>query len=151
MIGKAKEIFEWLYEQEKDKIFEIKEFKKKRSLNSNAYLWLLCTKIAEIMNLSKEEVYIKMLEDYGVSLLVPLTPDRNPDTYFKYYKYFDKGELNQRPCVWYKVFKGSSEYDTKEMTHLLNGTVQEAKNLGIITLDELEVQEMLDRWEKNIV
>ena len=82
MIGKAKEIFEWLYEQDKDKIFEIKEYKKRRSLNSNAYLWLLCTKIAEIINLSKEEVYVRMLEDYGVSLLVPLTPDRRPEVYF---------------------------------------------------------------------
>lgn len=151
MIGKPKEIFEWLFEQDKDKIFEIKEYKSKRSLNSNAYLWLLCTKIAEIMGLSKEEVYVKMLEDYGVSLLVPLTLETDPETHFKYYKYFEKGRLNGKECIWYKVFKGSSEYDTKEMSHLLDGIVQEAKNLGIVTLDEIEVQEMLERWEQSIV
>ena len=147
MIGKVKDIIDWLLEQDKEKLYEIKEYKKKRSLNSNSYLWLLCTKIADIINLSKEEVYIKMLEDYGVSLLVPLTPESDPNGYFKYYKYFDKGNLNGKECVWYKVFKGSSEYDSKEMTHLLNGTVQEAKNLGIMTLDEIEIQEMLDRWQ----
>lgn len=146
MIGNTKNIIEWLFEQPKDKLFEIKEHKEKRSLNSNAYLWVLCTKIAEIMNLSKEEVYVKMLEDYGVSLLVPLTPDSEPSGFFKYYKYFDKGVLNGKQCVWYKVFKGSSEYDSLEMTHLLNGVVEEAKNLGIVTLDELEIKEMLDRW-----
>ena len=116
-------------------------------MNSNAYLWLLCTKIAEIMNLSKEEVYVKMLEDYGVSILVPLTTETEPNKYFKYYSYFEKGQLNGKECKWYKVFKGSSEYDSKEMTHLLNGVVEEAKQLGIMTLDELEIQEMLDRWQ----
>ena len=147
MIGKVKDIIDWLLEQDKNNIYEIKEFKKKRSLNSNAYLWVLCTKIAEILNLSKEEVYVKMLEDYGVSILVPLTPETEPEKYFKYYSYFEKGQLNGKACKWYKVFKGSSEYDSKEMTHLLNGVVEEAKQLGIMTLDELEIQEMLDRWQ----
>lgn len=147
MIGNSKKIIEWLFEQQKDKLYEIKEHKEKRSLNSNSYLWVLCTKIADIMNLSKEEVYVRMLEDYGVSLLVPLTPESDPNGFFKYYKYFDKGNLNGKDCVWYKVFKGSSEYDSLEMTHLLNGVVEEAKNLGIATLDEIELQEMLDRWE----
>jgi len=146
MIGKVKEIIDYLLEQDKEKIFEIKEFKRKRSLNSNSYLWLLCTEIANIMNLSKEEVYLKMLEDYGVSLLVPLTPDSEPDGFFKYWKYFDKGELNNKECIWYKVFKGSSEYNSKEMSNLLSGVVEEAKQLGIVTLDELELQEMMDRW-----
>ena len=146
MIGKVKDIIDWLLEQDKEKIFEIKEFKKKRSLNSNAYLWVLCTEIANIMTLSKEDVYVKMLEDYGVSILVPLTVDTEPEKYFKYYSYFDKGKLNGKECIWYKVFKGSSEYDSKEMTHLLNGVVEEAKQLGIMTLDEIEIQEMLDRW-----
>ena len=146
MIGKVKDIIDWLLEQDKNNIYEIKEYKQKRSLNSNAYLWLLCTEIANIMNLSKEEVYVKMLEDYGVSILVPLTPETEPEKYFKYYSFFEKGKLNEKECMWYKVFKGSSEYDSKEMTHLLNGVVEEAKNLGIVTLDELEIQEMLDRW-----
>lgn len=146
MIGKVKDIIEWLLDQDKDKIYEIKEHKNKRSLNSNSYLWVLCTEIASILNLSKEEVYVKMLEDYGVSLLVPLTPDSKPSGFFKYYKYFDTGELNNKKCVWYKVFKGSSEYDSKEMSVLLNGVVQEAKNLGIMTLDEIELQEMIERW-----
>ena len=118
---------------------------------SNSYLWVLCTEIANIMNLTKEEVYIRMLEDYGVSLLVPLTTDSDPQGFFKYFKYFDRGVLNGKECIWYKVFKGSSQYDSKEMAHLLNGVVQEAKNLGIVTLDELEIQEMLEKWGQNFV
>ena len=146
MIGKTKDLLEWLWEQDKDKLFEVKEYKKKRSLNSNSYLWLLCTKIADKMNLTKEEVYLKMLEDYGVSLIVPLKPENNPDGYFKYYKFFEYGCINNLECKWYKVFKGSSEYNSKEMNILLNGVVQEAKNLGIMTLDEIELKELLDKW-----
>lgn len=150
MKGKVKDIIEWLFEQDKDKIYEIKEVRNKRSLNSNSYLWALCTHIADIMNLSKEEVYIKMLEDYGVSLIIPLSVGTQPNGFFKYYKYFDKGVLNGKQCIWYKVLKGSSEYDSKEMSHLLNGVVEEAKNLGIVTLDEIELNQLIDKWGDNI-
>lgn len=150
MKGKAKDIIEWLFEQDKEKLYEIKEVKEKRSLNSNSYLWLLCTKISEIINLPKEEVYIKMLEDYGVSLLIPLAPEYNPEGFFKYYKYFDKGVLNGKECIWYKVLKGSSQYDSKEMSVLLNGVVEEAKQLGIVTLDEIELNKLIERWGENI-
>lgn len=147
MVGKPKDIINYLFEQDKDKIFELKEKKKKRSLNSNSYLWALCTEIASIMNLSKEEVYLKMLEDYGVSLLVPLTLNNNPDGFFKYYKFHEKGRIKNTECNWYKVYKGSSEYNSKEMSILLNGVVQEAKNLGIMTLDEMELERMIEQWE----
>lgn len=146
-IGTPEEISQYLWKLDKNKKYEIKPYYKKRSLNSNAYLWVLCTEIANIMTLSKEEVYVKMLEDYGVSILVPLTVDTEPEKYFKYFSYFDKGNLNGKECIWYKVFKGSSEYDSKEMSHLLDGVVNEAKNLGIMTLDEIEIQEMLNRWQ----
>lgn len=47
MIGNAKDILYFIFNQEKDKIFEIKEFKKKRTLTSNAYYWVLLNKLAK--------------------------------------------------------------------------------------------------------
>ena len=72
MIGNGKAIINWLFQQDREKIFEIKEKKDKRSLNSNSYCWKLCTLIAEEVGTSKEEIYLQMLKEYGVSLLVPL-------------------------------------------------------------------------------
>lgn len=58
MTGNALEIIEWLYHQsDKDKQFDIKEHKVKRSLNANAYAWTLIGKIADIVGNTKEDVY----------------------------------------------------------------------------------------------
>ena len=59
MIGKAEEILKWLWEQDRDKVFEIKEHKEKRSLTANAYAWSLIGKIADALRTSKEETYLK--------------------------------------------------------------------------------------------
>ena len=53
MVGTSNKIITYLLEQAKDKQFEIKEYRQKRSLDSNAYCWVLCDKIAK--ELSKDE------------------------------------------------------------------------------------------------
>ena len=62
MLGKPLDLINWLYNQEKDKLYEIKEYKQKRSLNANAYMWVLINEIANKVHLSKEEVYLNMLK-----------------------------------------------------------------------------------------
>ena len=66
--------------------------------------------------------------------------------YFKYYKLAGTSILNGKEFNHYKIYKGSSEYDTKEMSILLNGVVQEAKNLGIKTKDDIELERLLEEW-----
>lgn len=130
----------------------IGKVKKKRSLDANAYLWVLCSQIAEVVNSSKEEVYEDLLQKYG--------------TFYK----DDEGYITVtvKDCVdmtkiqghWklikevngfksYLMIKGSSEYDTQEMTHLLDGVVYEAKELGIDTKTDKEREEMLEAWAKS--
>ena len=82
MIGNPLEITKWLFEHNKEKLYEIKEYHKKRSLNSNSYCWALIGKIADVLRASKEEIYIQMLEDYGQSILIPLEEGKKPDGYF---------------------------------------------------------------------
>ena len=72
MLGKPLDLINWLYNQEKDKLYEIKEYKQKRSLNANAYMWVLINEIANKVHLSKEEVYLNMLKSYGQSTIVSL-------------------------------------------------------------------------------
>ncbi len=116
-------------------------------MNANAYAWVLITQIAEKINSSKEEVYLDMLRNYGQVLLVPLTPGMNPSGYFKYYEFLEKGKLNGKECDWYKVYKGSSEYDTKEMSTLIEGIVYEAKQLDIETLEEYKLDKLIEEWK----
>ena len=65
MTGKTNDIIRFLLEQDDEKIFEIKEYKAKRTLTQNAYFWVLVNAIAEKLNYSKEKVHFQMLKDYG--------------------------------------------------------------------------------------
>ena len=56
--------------------------------------------------------------------------------------------MNGKVADWYIVYKGSSEYNTYEMSVLLNGVVEECKNLNIETKTQQEIISLLDNWEK---
>ena len=131
-----------------DYIYELKHPKKKRSLNANAYLWKLCTEIANKLLISKEEVYLQMLKDYGQSFMVSVLSSINVSGSFKYYELAGTSILNGKEFNHYKIYKGSSEYDTKEMTILLEGVIEEAKQLGIPTKEDLEIEKMIKEWSK---
>lgn len=142
MIGKPKELIQWLFDQDKNKLFEIKEHKEKRSLNANALFWNLVGKIADAIRSSKDEVYLLMLKRYGQSEKVYISKDVDITGYFNYFE--ASGEYgNMRE---YTIFKGSSEYNTEEMSILIDGVISEAKELGIETLPPWEIERMVQRW-----
>lgn len=139
-----------IFRLDKDVIYDIKisKHREKRSLNANSYLWKLATEIGNKLNKSKEEVYFEMLVDYGQSEMISILSSINVKGYFKYYKLAGTSILNNKEFNHYKVYKGSSEYDTYEMNILLNGVVQEAKNLDIKTKEDLEIERLIEEWEK---
>lgn len=142
MTGNSKAIIQWLWEQEKDKIFEIKELKKHRTLSQNSYVWKLINEIANKVNKSKEEVYLEMLKSYGQSEVVSMKSNINPNGYFKYFEEIGTGYVNGNEFTHYRIFKGSSEYDTLEMKYLIDGVIQEAENLDIPTLTKEQIEQM---------
>ena len=131
---------------EKIKI-SLEEEIEKRGKNANSALWALCNKIANIIGTTKEETYLMQLKKYGQSFLVPLTVGTNPKGYFKYYEYREKGEINGKPCDWYTVYKGSSSYNKKEMSILLEGTNNDCKEIGAETIEEYKMKKLIDEWE----
>ena len=146
MIGKPQEIINWLFEQDKEKYYEIKEHKEKRSLTANAYSWALITKIANVMRTSKEACYLRLLKRYGQSEVVSVLSEINVSGYFKYYEEFGHSTLNGKAFTHYRIYKGSSEYDTKEMAILIDGIVSEAKELDIETLPPHEIERLKEMW-----
>lgn len=116
--------------------------KKHRSLSQNAYMWELINQMANKLNRSKEDVYLELLKDYGSSVIISMLSSIEPDKYFKYYEVMGKSKINNKEFTHYKYFKGSSEYDTAEMAHLLDGVIQECENMGIPTLSEEDIRKM---------
>lgn len=138
MIGNAEAIIKFLFEQDRDKVFEVREWKQKRSLTQNAYCWALINEIGNATRQDKEEVYLQMLKSYGQSEIISVLASIDVSGYFKYYEEYGTGTVNGKDFKHYKVYKGSSEMDSREMAILLDGVVFEAEQLGIPTLTETE-------------
>ena len=142
MIGNNLKLINYLSTQNNDIIFELKEYKEKRTLSQNAYCWKLITELGNVMRKSKEEIYLEMLKDYGQSTIVSLANEVDVKNYFKYYDLIGSSSLNGKVFNHYKLFKGSSEFNTKEMSIFIDGIIQECENVGIPTLTKEEIEKM---------
>ena len=142
MVGNAEQIIHWLFNQDKDKLFEIKENSKHRTLTQNSYSWHLINELANKLNISKEDMYLKMLKDYGQSTILSIKQEVDISGFFKYYEIIGESELNGKIFTHIKVFKGSSQFNTKEMTVFLNGIIQECESVGIPTLTEEQIKKL---------
>lgn len=128
--------------------YEIERKLKKRSNDANALCWKLCTEIANVLRSDKDSIYVDMLKKYGQSDIVSVVSTVNVKGYFKYFEVFGKGNVNGKEFTHYKVFKGSSDYDTREMSILLDGIIEEAKALDIEVISDSERALLLADWGK---
>ena len=142
MIGNAEQIIHWLFNQDKEKLFEIKEKKKNRTLTQNSYAWELITKLANTLKLSKEDLYLKLLEDYGQSSLISVKSDIAINGFVKYYKEVGRSKLNDTEFTHYRIYKGSSQFDTYEMGIFIDGIIHECESVGIPTLTKEQVNNL---------
>lgn len=129
--------------------YEIERKKKKRSTDANALCWKLCTEIANVLRADKDSIYVDMLKKYGQSDIVSVLSTVDVKGYFKYFDEFGKGTVNGKEFTHYKVYKGSSEYDTREMSILIDGIIDEAKALDIEVISESERALLLSEWGGN--
>lgn len=142
MIGNAQAIIAWLFEQDKEKIFEIKEKKKKRSLTANSYYWSLLNQLASVMRMDNQECHFLMLKRYGQYEVVSIRSDVSLHDYFKYYEEIGKGKVNGKEFTHYRIYKGSSQMDSKEFAILLDGVRSECEEVGIPTLTPSEIAQL---------
>lgn len=127
---------------------ELKPHHEKRSLNANAYAWKLITEIANVVRVDKEDIYLRMLQRYGQSKMISVQADIPLTGYIKYYTEAGESTLKGKVFKHYKVYKGSSEFDKREMAILIDGIVTEAKELGIQTETPEEIEKMKSLWEE---
>jgi hypothetical protein len=133
---------------------EVKQQRKKRSLDANSYCWVLITKIADVLRTSKEELYIEMLKRYGQREKQLISIIDNEEAIAMIYRATNnhctvvgEGTVNGKQFKHLAVLIGSSQYDTKQMSILIDGIVSEAKELGIETMTPAELQELKNSWK----
>lgn len=142
IVGNPLKIIQWLYNQDKEKIFEIKERKSKRTLTQNAYYWVLVNELANCLRKSKEEMHFELLKDYSQVALITIKSNIDIKGYIKYYELEREANISGVKFNVYKVYKGSSEMDKKDFSVLLEGTIQEAQQQGIPTLTKNEIEKL---------
>ena len=142
MSGNAEAIIQWLFQQDKDKIYEIKEKKSKRSLTQNAYYWALLNQLASTMRMNNDDCHFMMLQRYGVYEVISVQSDINLKGYFKYYREIGTGEVKGKEFTHYMLYKGSSQMDSKEFSVLLEGVRSECEEVGIPVLTPEEIEQL---------
>ena len=123
--------------KDKDLDVDVKQHREKRSLTANAYAWKLMSKIGKAVTppIPNEEVYEMMLRQYAPVQIVSVPKEVDLKEYVPHCEaWAESGDM-----TYWKVYKGSSEYDSKEMSVFIEGIKAEAEQLGIETLppDEL--------------
>ena len=141
---------------EKKYAVDMKEYRKKRSLDANSYCWVLLQKLAEKLHTTKEELYVEKVRSIGPFEVVPLKIGKAAQRWIKNWK--------EKVLGWYAepmreskidgyvnviCYYGSSVYDTVEMSRLIDEIVNDCRDMGIETIPPDELNDMMKRWGEN--
>lgn len=151
MIGTGQEITGWLWGKDREQLFEIKEYKKKRSLNANSYCWVLLQKLADKLNTTKEELYRKYIKEKGIFRTITID-NQAVSTFIHLWE--EKGlgwiceVLNKNDTTTDLIaYYGTSSYNTSQMAHYVDYIVEECKLQGIETMAEEELESLKENWK----
>lgn len=131
---------------------EVKKYRPQRSIDANAYMWVLCDKIAQNVKTTKESVYREIIKRVGVFSVIAAQEDKCEAVINGWEgrgigwvaEVMDGCKLDG--CVRVILYYGSSTYNTEEFSRLLDEIISEAKELGIDTATPDEIALMKERW-----
>lgn len=134
----------------KDLRLTAKIWRNKRSLDANGLLWVCLDKIASALNTDKWEVYLLMLKRYGKFTYILVKPSAVEYTksIWRESEVVGEVDVNGQKSVQMLCYFGSSTYDSKEFSRLLDGVISEMKEIGLETPAEEEMDRMLAEWGK---
>lgn len=146
------------YDQLKDNdiTIKIKKYRKQRSRDANAYAWVIIDKIAEVLSINKVEVYKNAIRSIGGVSETVCVLDSAVEKLRKGWENHGIGWQTEvmpskiEGCSNVILYYGSSMYDSKQMSLLIDNLVQDAKNLGIETDTPEQLARYKEQWgEKN--
>ena len=138
---------------EKEKLsIEIKPYRDKRSLDANAYFWVLCDKLAEKLCKSKTEIYRELIRDIGGVSETVCVINSAVDRFRANWQAKGLGwqteavESKIEGCTNVTVYFGSSTFDKAQMARLLDLTIGECREQGIPTETPDEIARLTSLW-----
>ena len=142
--SRAREIAARL-DPEKQYVIEIREYRKNRSLDQNAMYWSILTQYAKAAGVSNNRAHNEMLRAYGFPMIVGgyYAVAKIADTDEAENEIIESDQYHLKPTSrretgpngqvfrYYCILRGSSTYDTAEFKRLIDGLVDEAKQVGV--------------------
>ena len=144
-----------LVRKHKNKLYdlEVKEHRQKRSLDANAYAWVLIHKLAAAMGIKPVEVYLNAVLNVGDNYTPMCVREQDVDRFIKSWEsnglgwpVRDLGYSQVPGCRNLMAYHGSSTYDTAQMSRLIDGLVQDCKALDIETLSPEKLEALKEAW-----
>ena len=125
--------------------------RRKRSLDANAYLWVLCDQIAKAIRATKEEVYRAAIKRMGAVDVIPMREDAAAEWCRRWRSrgigwVVETADAGLDGWVEVLAYWGSSTYSASEMSRLLDDVIEEAKGLGIETATPEQLALMREEW-----
>lgn len=139
-------------EDDKEYVCEIKQYRKKRSLDANNYFWALCDRLAEKLRISKLDVYRNLIKNIGGNNQIVCVPEKAVDKLISGWEHNGIGWIAETTtskldgCVNVILYYGSSTYDTTQMSRLIELIVQECKQQDIETMTPQELERLCCEW-----
>ena len=119
--------------------FEVKPYRKPRTLTQNAYYWSLLNQLAAALGVPDDELHGYMVRSYGACDVFTVRDDVPLARYFRYYDVVGEGHVDGVRYVHVRAFKGSSEMDSGEFSRLIDGMRQECEQQGIQVMTPSEM------------
>jgi hypothetical protein len=131
---------------------KLSKFKQKRSLDANAYCWVLISKIAEKTKIPKDEVYRNAIRGIGGNYDVVCIQNKAVESLCSAWVRNGIGwQTDTMPskldgCTNIMLYYGSSTYDVEQMSRLIDNIMQDCIALGIETKSQAEIDSLLSHW-----
>ncbi len=138
--------------QEVDLSCSLKKFRKSRSLDANAYCWVLLDKLAANLKIPKEELYKCYIKQIGGNNTAVCVQDKALGELCEKWVsnglgwQYDTLESKIEGCTTVILYYGSSTYDTEQMSRLIDMVVQDCKACGIETITPNELAKIKAGW-----
>lgn len=140
----------------KDRLYdiEVKEHRKKRSLDANAYAWVLINKLADTMRIPPTEVYRQAIQNVGGNYeILPVKEEAA-----EHFKQVWEAQGLGWPCVDMgkskvsgyrnlRAYYGSSTYTTTQMAQLIEILLQDCRSLDIEVKSAEEIASIMEAWK----
>lgn len=131
----------------------VKKYREKRTLDANAYAWVLIDKISAKMNLTKAEVYRDHIRGIGGVSETVCVQDKAVEKLTEAWKKNGLGWQAEtfpskiKGCTNVTLYYGSSVYDSEQMSRLIDSLVETCKSLGIETMPPEKLAAMMKEYE----